>query len=299
MCVRVCVCVCVHECVHVYTHMYVHAYGYACMCTCVRSRILSTSVCTMIKINFIDHGNLCVIKSSPVLDIPIVPAQISTLGLTKALRSGKPALRASWNTPSSDTSILSYQVHYKNFYSSTWKTKTSTSTYTYLENLSAGSTYQVKVRAVSGAGSGLYSFTRSIRTHAGMLIVANIYCGMNIAVHYNNIIISQNTAMFLLHYIVPAKISTLTLTTAARSGRPALRVSWRAPSSETSILSYQVQYRALYRSYWTTKTLTSTYTYLENLSPGSSYQVQVRAVSSVGSGAYSTVRTLRTYSGIQ
>ena len=36
---------------------------------------------------------------------------------------------------------------------------------------------------------------------------------------------------------------------------------------------------------------------LENLSPGTSYQVQVRAVSDVGSGSFSDVRTLSTYRG--
>ena len=37
---------------------------------------------------------------------------------------------------------------------------------------------------------------------------------------------------------------------------------------------------------------------LENLSPGTSYQVQVRAVSDVGSGPISDVRTFLTYRGL-
>ena len=36
---------------------------------------------------------------------------------------------------------------------------------------------------------------------------------------------------------------------------------------------------------------------LESLSPGTSYQVQVRAVSDVGSGPFSDVRVLSTYRG--
>ena len=43
--------------------------------------------------------------------------------------------------------------------------------------------------------------------------------------------------------------------------------------------------------------MTSTSTTLENLSPGTSYQVQVRAVSDVGAGPYSDVGTLSTYRG--
>ena len=37
---------------------------------------------------------------------------------------------------------------------------------------------------------------------------------------------------------------------------------------------------------------------LENLSPGTSYQVQVRAISDVGSGPFSDVRTLLTNRGV-
>ena len=36
---------------------------------------------------------------------------------------------------------------------------------------------------------------------------------------------------------------------------------------------------------------------LENLSPGTSYQVQVKAVSDVGSGSLSDIRTISTFRG--
>ena len=36
---------------------------------------------------------------------------------------------------------------------------------------------------------------------------------------------------------------------------------------------------------------------LENLSPGTSYQVQVRAVSDVGSGSLSDIKTISTFRG--
>ena len=44
--------------------------------------------------------------------------------------------------------------------------------------------------------------------------------------------------------------------------------------------------------------MTSRSTTLENLSAGTSYQVQVRAVSDVGSGPYSDVGTLSTFRGM-
>ena len=43
-----------------------------------------------------------------------------------------------------------------------------TSRFTTLENLSAGTVYQVKVRAVSDVGTGPYSDVRTQITHRGM-----------------------------------------------------------------------------------------------------------------------------------
>ena len=49
---------------------------------------------------------------------------------------------------------------------------------------------------------------------------------------------------------------------------------------------------------WITKDVTSRSTTLENLVAGTSYQVQVRAVSDVGTGPYSDVRTQITHRGM-
>ena len=106
-----------------------------------------------------------------ILPYNIVPAKITILTLTKAARSGRPALLASWTAPSSETSILSYQIQYKSTSSSTWLTKTSTFTSTYLESLSAGSTYQVQVRANSMVGFGLFSALKTLQTYTGMILL--------------------------------------------------------------------------------------------------------------------------------
>ena len=98
-------------------------------------------------------------------------------------------------------------------------------------------------------------------------------------------------------YIVPSKVGPPTLTKAARSGRPALTVTWTAPQSDRPITKYQVQYRIGAFS-WSTKEVISTSTILENLSTGTSYQVQVRAVSGVGAGPYSDVTTQITFRGM-
>ena len=104
--------------------------------------------------------------------------------------------------------------------------------------------------------------------------------------------------MTLVIYIVPSRVGSMSLTKAVRSGRPALSVSWTAPQSDRTIIRYQVRYRIAYYVTWSTKDVTSTSTYLERLTAGTSYHVQVRAVSDVGSGAFSSLRTLGTFRGL-
>ena len=101
-----------------------------------------------------------------------------------------------------------------------------------------------------------------------------------------------------LSLTVPTRVSPPVLTKAASSGRPALRVTWTAPSSESIITTYEVQYRRNGSSNSSTMQVTSTSTTLENLSAGTSYQVAVRAVSDIGSGPYSAFSTLSTYQGM-
>ena len=101
-----------------------------------------------------------------------------------------------------------------------------------------------------------------------------------------------------IHYIVPSKVGPPTLTKVVRSGRPALIVTWTAPQSDRPITRYQVQYRRSGTTSWITKEVTTRSTTMENLSAGTSYQVQVRAVSDVGAGPYSDVRTQIVHGGI-
>ena len=88
-----------------------------------------------------------------------------------------------------------------------------------------------------------------------------------------------------------------TLTKTASSGKPALNVKWTAPQSERPITKYQVQYRRTGPTSWSSRDLTIRSVTLENLSPGTSYQVQVRAVSDVGIGPFGDMRTLLTFRG--
>ena len=93
---------------------------------------------------------------------------------------------------------------------------------------------------------------------------------------------------------VPSQVTGLSVTQTAVSGRLALRVSWSKPQSDATITRYEVQYRVSNSGSWTTmrvagaNTLTTT---LTTLVAGRRYQVQVRAVSSAGNGAYSSVES--------
>ena len=88
----------------------------------------------------------------------------------------------------------------------------------------------------------------------------------------------------------------VTVSKTVRSGRPALRVTWTTPYSEVSISQYQVQYRRRgysARTVYVHSTVTSTA--LEALFAGTVYQVQVRAVSTVGTGVWSVVESKSTH----
>ena len=97
---------------------------------------------------------------------------------------------------------------------------------------------------------------------------------------------------------VPSQVGRPVLTKAASSDRPTIKVTWTEPSSERPIAKYQVQHRRSGSNSWIPKDVTSTSTTLENLSAGTSYQVQVRAVSDVGAGQFSPIRTITTYQGL-
>ena len=83
------------------------------------------------------------------------------VAVSKAIRSGRPALRVTWTTPQSDVSISQYQVEYKKR-STDWRTgnpvrPSSSATSTLLEALDAGTLYKLRIRAVSDIGNGTWS----------------------------------------------------------------------------------------------------------------------------------------------
>ena len=192
-----------------------------------------------------------------LFSVPLKP----TASITKAVLSGRPALSATWTSPSSDRVINRYEVRYRSG-TTNWITKTVLVTSTILGSLTVGTSYQFQVRAISDVGPGVYSDLQTITT-----------------------------------YQAPNKVEAPVLTKVALSKHPAITVSWTAPNSERTIISYEVHYKEMGALIWSMVDVTSTLTTLKYLAPGTTYQFQVRAVSDMGPGPYSDRRSVTTYRG--
>ena len=94
------------------------------------------------------------------------------VAVSKAIRSGRPALRVTWTTPQSDVTISEYQVQYK-IHNTDWRAANLVSpgstTSTILEALDAGTVYEVRIRAVSAIGNGPWSRVESVTTYKSEL----------------------------------------------------------------------------------------------------------------------------------
>ena len=80
-------------------------------------------------------------------------------------------------------------------------------------------------------------------------------------------------------------------------------MNWRAPQSDCPITSYEVQYKISSDTSWSTPPVSTSLGSRKHdwrrLSPNTSYDVRVRAVSAAGNGAWSDVGNTTTPGGIQ
>ena len=97
---------------------------------------------------------------------------MTSVAVSKAIRSGKPALSVTWTTPQSDVTISQYQVEYRRS-GTNWRAVSPVSpgstTSTLLEALDAGTVYEVRIRAVSAIGNGTWSRVESETTYRSEL----------------------------------------------------------------------------------------------------------------------------------
>ena len=95
------------------------------------------------------------------------PSQVTGVALFKAVRQGRPSLRVTWTTPQSDVTISQYTLQYNRNGSTVWGSQVTvppSTTSTILTGLDAGTEYNVRMRAVSAAGDGMWSVEQTERT---------------------------------------------------------------------------------------------------------------------------------------
>ena len=105
-----------------------------------------------------------------------MPSQVTGVSLSKAVRSGLPALRVTWVTSQSEVAFSQYQVQYRKSWDTVWSSELTISgspplTSTVLTGLDAGTEYNVRVRAVSAAGVGMWSVVQTVRTHGSEFFI--------------------------------------------------------------------------------------------------------------------------------
>ena len=169
------------------------------------------------------------------------------------LTAGSTWLEASWTAPAGNgAAVTDYDVQYR-VMNGNWQAVEHTGTVTTkrLGNLSSDTTYEVRVRASNAEGTGDWSTSASGRTGAD----------------------------------VPDAPAAPTLTT----GATWLDASWTAPTDNgAAITGYDVQYRVTNGSWLEADhSGTGTTKRIAGLSPGTAYEVRVRATNAEGSGGWS------------
>ena len=114
----------------------------------------------------------CIWYCFPYLNC-IVPSQVTEIVVSKVVSLGKPALRVTWTTPQSDVAITQYQLQYGRIRTTMWRgvspVTSGSNTSTVLGALDAGTAYEVRIRAVSPFGNGMWSRVESETTYTSEL----------------------------------------------------------------------------------------------------------------------------------
>ena len=97
------------------------------------------------------------------------------LSLFKEVVSGAPALRVNWSTPQSNVTISQYRVQHRKSGDTHWGSEFTLSgsppvTFAILTQLEIGTDYDVRVRAMSAVGEGMWSLLLTERTYMREII---------------------------------------------------------------------------------------------------------------------------------
>ena len=102
------------------------------------------------------------------LHVLLAPSRITNVTVFKDVREGKPILRVTWTAPQSDVNISKYQVQYRKNGNTLWSNqiiRTPPKTNATLTEVTAGTAYNVRVRAQSAAGDGEWSDVHTETTY--------------------------------------------------------------------------------------------------------------------------------------
>ncbi len=195
----------------------------------------------------------------PLATLPAAPA-------APTLEAGNEQLTVTWTAPTDTggSAISSYHLRHREDGKGSWTELTSgiTSTNHVITGLTSGTSYEVQVRAVNASGeSGAWS--------------------------------ESATATPTASSTVPDAPTTPTL----EAGNASLTVTWTAPDDDggSEITGYELQYSSDGGTTWTlieASEITGTSHTITDLTNGTRYHVQVRAVNAVGDGAWSNSATV-------
>ena len=93
-------------------------------------------------------------------------------------------------------------------------------------------------------------------------------------------------------------MASVSLSKTVADGKPALSVKWIRPNSDVTITQYRVQYKKIGIAMWNSEQQVRpfvTSVIIKNLIAGTEYDVRVRAISDIGDGNWSDVKTNRTF----
>ena len=220
-----------------------------------------------------DSNGFTVTKDPATPGIMTVPADTAPDAPTNLVATpGDAQVSLGWDAPIRDggPSVSDYRVQYKLSSSGTWTTfadGTSSTTSAVVTGLMNASSYDFRVAAINGVGTG------------------------------TNVTISNITPSA----VIVAPTSPRNLVATPSSSQAGL--AWDIPSNNggAAITDYAVQYKLSSSGTWTTfadGTGTSTSTTVTGLTNGLNYDFQVAAVNSAGAGPYVTVNTIAISNGV-
>lgn len=151
----------------------------------------------------------------------------------------------------------SYKFEYKRSVDANWTQVTVTTTSYNMTGLQSATTYNTRVKTVCSGTESVYSSQVNFTTSGGS------GCG------------------------TPTNLNASNITTNSAT------ISWTPVSGANS---YHFQYKLTSSGTWQQVTVTPTTVNMTNLSPGTSYDVRVRAVCSSGNGSFTSVLTFTTLS---